>query len=41
MRLFGLMEMGDAEWQSIVADVVALADGEPERDGAKVGRAAA
>lgn len=41
MRLFGLMEMGDAEWQSIVADVVALADGEPEQDGAKVGRAAA
>nr|WP_277923973.1 TetR/AcrR family transcriptional regulator [Sphingomonas hankookensis] len=27
MRLFGLIEMDDAEWQSIVADVMALSDG--------------
>ncbi len=41
MRLFGMIEMGDAEWQSIVADVVALADDEPEQDVAKAGREAA
>ncbi|PZO75511.1 MAG: TetR family transcriptional regulator [Sphingomonas hengshuiensis] len=27
MRLFGLIDMGDAEWKSIVADVVSLCDG--------------
>ncbi len=27
MRLFGLVEMDDAEWQGIVADVAGLADG--------------
>lgn len=27
MRLFGLIEMEDAEWQSIVADVLELCDG--------------
>lgn len=29
MRLLGLIEIDDAEWRGIVADVVALADGEP------------
>jgi AcrR family transcriptional regulator len=30
MRLFGMIEIGSDEWASIVADVVALADGELE-----------
>lgn len=29
MRLFGLIEMDGDEWSAIVADVVALADGQP------------
>ncbi|WP_082438987.1 MULTISPECIES: TetR/AcrR family transcriptional regulator [unclassified Sphingomonas] len=41
MRLFGLIEMGDAEWQGIVADVVALADGEPAAGRESDGRQAA
>jgi AcrR family transcriptional regulator len=35
MRLFGLIEMDDAEWQSIVADVMALSDGKLPCDAAR------
>ncbi len=35
MRLFGLIEIGDDEWDAIVADVAALADGRLPQDCAK------
>lgn len=41
MRLFGLIEMDGAEWNCIVADVVALADGKPLPDRTATGREAA